>query len=234
MARGARRGARRGGGPGRPCGRSSAARAGTVGLGSSQVLHLGEAGALQPRVRSPRRSRSSTAAVQSAKCGANGGSCATASEIRRNASMLPRPPHCATSRPPGPQRPVDARRTARRGRAPSGRWRSRTRRRPARADRARPGPGRGSSPGPPSALARVRGHRRRDVDAVDPPVRDPLGEQRGDLARCRSRRRAPPRRRAARAARAARRAHACCGRRDPVVGRRVPVAAARAHLTAPS
>ena len=102
-------------------------------------------------------------------------------------------------------RPVGGRprgsRTARRGRGPSGTSRSTGSRRPA------PSSGSGSPEVRDDVLdpvaerrqplARGIDHRRRAVERDDAPARQAIGEQLGDAARCRSRRRAPVRRRRA-------------------------------------
>ena len=86
--------------------------------------------------------------------------------------MLPTPPHWATSRPPGPQRPPPGSRTARRGRGPSGRSRSTGSRRRAAARAAAGARGRRRrtstrSPKRRQPLARGLDHRRRAVERDD-------------------------------------------------------------------
>ena len=75
--------------------------ASSVGLSSSHVCNVGEPGLRAAARRSPRRSRSSTACASQRSTARTAARPATSSDSVRKRSMLPRPPHWASNRPPG-------------------------------------------------------------------------------------------------------------------------------------
>ena len=106
------------------------------------ALGLGEAGGEQAAPGLLRRRRSSTAARSSRSAPHRAPARETSLACPRSTSMLPSPPHCATSRPPGAQRRVQPREqplvvgdpVERRGREDRVERRSRARARAGRAD----------------------------------------------------------------------------------------------------
>ena len=171
LAREARPAAGRDDGRGTRSGRTLRGSASGVGLASSQ-----HETSLEPRSQQAlrglrRRSRSSTAAASRRNRARTAPRAATSSAARRNESMLPRPPHWATSRPPGFILRCSA--------ANSASWSAiqwnvafEKTRRPARAATAQPGPDTARSRGRPAPRG-VLDHRRRDVDRVHRAVAAP-------------------------------------------------------------